>query len=265
LSGDSASSVGRQRSIDAEEIYRQHRPIISQIALSVCRRHGLGEHDAEDFASDVLVKLFDNDYAVIRKFRAKSSFATYLTVVIYKTFLDHRRRLWGKWAPSAQAKRLGHVGVLLERLIYRDRRSFDAACEILAQTHSVRIDRPTLREMFAKLPRRSPPRQIDGADEIPHVPSSDEADTHLISHERGQRIGEAMLALHAALRALPDEDQAIIRLLYFERMSIADIARGLHLEQKRLYPRIQRLLATLRKSLAHRHISPDVLGELDLS
>src|SRR5262252_11050543 len=119
-SSDSASSYRRQPRVDAEEIYKRHLPIIGQIALSVCRRHGVGDHDAEDFASDVLVKLLDNDYAVIRKFQNRSSFATYLTVVNNKTFLDHRRRLWGKWTPSAQAKRFGTVGMLLERLISRD-------------------------------------------------------------------------------------------------------------------------------------------------
>jgi RNA polymerase sigma factor for flagellar operon FliA len=250
--------------MDAEEIYKQHLPIIGQIALSVCRRHGVGDHDAEDFASDVLVKLCDNDYAVIRKFQNKSSFATYLTVVINKTFLDHRRHLWGKWTPSAQARRLGTVGMLLEKLISRDGHSFEAASEILAQKHAITIDRRTLREMYGTLPRRTL-RRLEGDDEISSVPSPDEADAKVIAAERDQRMADAIEALHAALRALPDEDRAIIRLLYFERMSIADIARSLRLEQKRLYPRIQRLLASLRKTLADRHISADVLGDLDPS
>ena len=262
---DSQSSDRDQPSMDAEEIYGRHVPLIRRIALSVCRRHGVGDHDAEDFTSDVLLKLCANDYAIIRKFEGKSSFATYLTVVINKTFLDHRRRVWGKWTPSTQARRFGAIGVQLERLIYRDRHSFDAACDILIQKHSSTIDRQTLREMFATLPRRSPPRQIHGDDEILYVASDDEADTGVIAQERDQRIADAMLALHAALSALPDEDQVIIRLFYFERMSIADVARSLHLEQKRLYPRLQRLLVRLRRSLADRHVSPDVVGDLDPS
>src|SRR5215831_17005220 len=164
-SSDSASSYRRQPRVDAEEIYKRHLPIIGQIALSVCRRHGVGDHDAEDFTSDVLLKLCDDNYAVIRKFQNKSSVATYLTVVINKTFLDHRRRLWGKWTPSAQAKRFGAVGVQLEKLIYREKHSFDAACDVLIQKHSLTIDRQMLREMFAKLPRRSPPCQISGDNE----------------------------------------------------------------------------------------------------
>src|SRR5215831_20170070 len=84
-SGDSDSSHRHQPSMDAEEIYRRHLRLIRQIALSVCLRHRVGDHDAEDFASDVLLKLCANDYAVIRQFQNKSRFATYLTVVINKT------------------------------------------------------------------------------------------------------------------------------------------------------------------------------------
>ena len=123
--------------MDAEEFYRQHLTVIGQIALSVCRRNGVDDHDAEDFASDIRLKLCDDDYAVIRKFQGKSSFTTYLTVVINKAFLDHRRPIWGKWTPSSQAKRLGVVGMLLEKLVYRDGCSFDAACRILEQKHGV--------------------------------------------------------------------------------------------------------------------------------
>src|SRR5215813_11390288 len=174
---DSESPYRRQPNEDAEEIFKRHLPIIGQIALSVCRRHGVGDHDAEDFTSDVLLKLCDDNYAVIRKFQNRSSFATYLTVVINKTFLDHRRRLWGKWTPSAQAKRFGTIGVQLEKLVYRDRHSFDAACEMLAQKYSVTRALQTLREMFAELPRRSPPRQMEGGYEIKRVRAVDESDT----------------------------------------------------------------------------------------
>ena len=104
--------------MDAEEFYRQHLTVIGQIALSVCRRNGVDDHDAEDFASDIRLKLCDDDYAVIRKFQGKSSFTTYLTVVINKAFLDHRRQIWGKWTPSSQAKKFGVVGILLEQLVY---------------------------------------------------------------------------------------------------------------------------------------------------
>jgi RNA polymerase sigma factor for flagellar operon FliA len=250
--------------MDAEEFYRQHLTVIGQIALSVCRRNGVDDHDAEDFASDVRLKLCGDDYAVIRKFQEKSSFTTYLTMVINRAFLDHRRHIWGKWTPSSQAKRLGDVAVLLERLVYRDSYSFEAACQILEQKGERAVDRGQLRTMLAQLPRRSPRRFVSD-DGLSSVPSDDGADTKLLSRERDEQLATAEEALRRALRELPDEDRAIIRLLYNEGLSVADIARGLQIEQKRLYPRIKQLLGSLRKTLQSQGISADFLQSLDSS
>ena len=250
--------------MDAEEFYRQHLTVIGQIALSVCRRNGVDDHDAEDFASDIRLKLCDDDYAVIRKFQGKSSFTTYLTVVINKAFLDHRRRIWGKWTPSSQAKRLGVAGILLEQLVYRDGCSFDAACRILEQKLGAATDPRRLRTMLAKLPRRSP-RRFEGDDGLSAVPSPDGADSQLLTAERDEQVAMAEKALKKALGNLPDEDRAVIRMLYYEGMSIADTARGLQIEQKRLYPRIKLLLSSLRKTLKSERISADILEDLDSS
>jgi len=250
--------------MDAEELFRQHLTVIGQIAESICRRNGVNGHDAEDFASDVRLKLCEDDYAVIRKFQGKSSFTTYLTVVINKRFLDHRRRIWGKWSPSSQARRLGNVAVLLETLIYRDGGSFDAACLILVQKHGLAIDRRQLRTMLAQLPRRSQ-RRFEGEDGLDMLPSADGADAHVLAGERDDQLVTAENALRQALQRLPDEDRAVIRMLYYEGLSVADIARGLGVEQKRLYPRIKQLLASLRKTLKSQGISPDFLEDLDSS
>jgi RNA polymerase sigma factor (sigma-70 family) len=248
--------------MDAAELYRQHLTTIDQIARSVCRRNGVNDHDAEDFASDVRLKLCDDDFSVVRKFQGKSSFTTYLTVVINKSFLDHRRSIWGKWTPSSQAKRLGPTAILLETLVYRDGCSFDAACRILEQKHGRSVDNRELRAVLAQLPRRSP-RRFEGADGLNTLPSGDGADHQLLIGERDGQIAIAEASLRRALQSLSDEDRAIVRMLYDEGLSIADIARGLHLEQKRLYPRIRQLLTSLRQTLESQGISSDFLQELD--
>ena len=250
--------------MDAEEFFRQHLTVIGQIAQSVCRRNGVSDDDAEDFASDIRLKLCDDDYSVIRKFQGKSSFTTYLTVVINKSFLDYRRRVWGKWTPSSQAKRLGAAAILLETLVYRDGRSFDEACQILEQNRGLAVDRRQLRTMLAQLPRRSP-RRFEGEDGLEKVSSGDGADASMLINERDNQLAAAEEALRQALRALPDEDRAIVRMLYYEGLSVADIARGLHLEQKRLYPHIKQLLASLRGTLERQGISADILENLDSS
>jgi DNA-directed RNA polymerase specialized sigma24 family protein len=52
-------------------------------------------------------------------------------------------------------------------------------------------------------------------------------------------------------------------MLSYEGLSVADIARGLGIEQKRLYPRIKQLLAALRRTLISQGISADFLEDLD--
>lgn len=49
------------------------------------RSHPLRPDDAEDIAAEVLLQIVANDYAVLRKFKANSSLATYLTVIARRT------------------------------------------------------------------------------------------------------------------------------------------------------------------------------------
>ncbi len=55
--------------------------------------------------------------------------------VVQRLFLDHRNRQWGKWRPSAEAKRRGPLAILLERLVVRDGWTFEQAVETLRTNH----------------------------------------------------------------------------------------------------------------------------------
>lgn len=46
-----------------------------------CRSILLSASDREDLAAEVMLTVIDDDYAVLRRFRGKSSLATYLTVI----------------------------------------------------------------------------------------------------------------------------------------------------------------------------------------
>ncbi len=46
-----------------------------------CRSVLLSTNDREDLAAEVMLTIIENDYAVLRQFRGKSSLATYLTVI----------------------------------------------------------------------------------------------------------------------------------------------------------------------------------------
>jgi RNA polymerase sigma-70 factor (ECF subfamily) len=61
-----------------------------------CRSTNLSAADREDLAADVFLAIVDNDMAVLRHFRGKSSLATYLTVVARRVVV--RKLVEGKSA-----------------------------------------------------------------------------------------------------------------------------------------------------------------------
>jgi RNA polymerase sigma factor for flagellar operon FliA len=73
--------------------------------------------------------------------------------------------------------------------------------------------------------------------------------------------------LSAALESLPGEDKAILRMRFWESMTVADIARALCIAQKPLYRRIERALAEVRQYLeasgVPRERARELLGELE--
>ena len=242
--------------IDPRQWYVEQLDVINRIASSVCRRNGVQGADAEDFVSDVRLKLLQDDYAVLRKYRGASSQTTFLTVVISNLFRDHRIKHWGKWRPSAEAKRHGEAAVRLEAAIYRDGQSFEQACGFLAQDSRLKVDRTELRRLLASLPYRSPKRVENGAS-VDDVVSSDSADGRVLDHERESRLQAAKAALGRAVARLAAEDALIVRLHFFEGFSIADVAREVGIPQKPLYVRMKRLLESLHKDLGSQGIGPD--------
>ena len=248
--------------MDPRTLYVAHLDAINRIAESLCRRNGVHGADAEDFASEVRLKLLQDDYAVLRKFRGTSSTTTFLTVVISNMFRDHRIKQWGKWRPSAEAKRRGEAAVLLETAVYRDGRTFAEACTAIEEHGRLRVTRDELRKMLADLPRRSPRRVIDD-DVTGDIPAADRADGTVLDEERAAHVHAATAAIHRAVARLDAEDALIVRMRFFEGFTLAEVARAIGVEQKPLYPRLRRILDTLGRDLAAEGIRADTLEWLN--
>lgn len=248
--------------MDPEQLYLRHLEVIDRIAESLCRRNGLHGHDAEDFVADVRLKLLENDYAVIRKHRGDSSMTTFLTVVISNLFRDHRIKRWGRWRPSAEARRLGELAIRLETAVYRDGCSFDEASALIEQSSGKPVDRAELRRIMAQLPQRSP-RRVESDEGLQEVPAPGHLNGDMLDVETRQDLEVVEAALNKAVQELDAEDQLIIKLHYYEGMTMAEIARGLHLPQKPLYGRLRRLLSTLSDALTEQGISPAYLDSFN--
>lgn len=239
----------------AETTFLANLELLERIIASLCRRHALVGDEADDFGSWVKARLIENDYAIIRKFQERSSFATYLTVVVTNLFRDYRTREWGRWRPSAMAKRLGGLAVRLEALLYRNGHSLPQAIEVLRSAGLATVSDRELTELAAKLPVRARPGlAADAPGEAPP------ADGELWLSEQTSDRDAARAALERALGELPAEDQLILRLRYWEGFTVAEVARALQLEQKPLYRRIDRNLERLRGILEAAGVDRDCVA-----
>src|SRR4051812_47929103 len=139
-----------------EQTFLENLKLIKAVIAQSRRRSNFSSQEAEDFEGQVLCKLIDDDYAVIRKFRGDkgATLQTYLTMVIKRALLDYKDHIWGKYRASAEAKQLGPVAVRLEMLTVRDRYSFEEACEILRTNEGVEMSMAELADLWDKLPHR---------------------------------------------------------------------------------------------------------------
>jgi RNA polymerase sigma factor (sigma-70 family) len=231
-----------------EKIFLDNLPLIQAIIGHSCRR-ALRTQDAEDFEGHVMLKLIEDDYAVIRKFRGDrgASLKTFLTITIKHMFLDYKDHLWGKYHASAKAKELGDVAIRLEMLIVREGYSFEEACEILRTNEGVEMSLAELADLRAKLPYRVPPDK-GGEGTLPFLPDHGPGpDQPVLEQEREAFRRRVNMGLKRALDTLSPADHLFVKL--WVKFSIAEIARSQKLEQKPLYRRMQKILKTLRKAL----------------
>jgi RNA polymerase sigma factor (sigma-70 family) len=239
-----------------EATFLAELPTIERAIRFTCWRASLIGADIEDFGSWVKLKLIENDYATLRKFERRCSFAAYIGIVVQRLLLDYRVHLWGKWHASAEAKRLGDVAVAIESHLVRDGLSIADALPALRR-HWPDLTEQYVYEIAARLPSRhlrARAVELDLADDV--VSPSGIQETAL-ERDRTDLAARIAAIVHEALDAYDEDDRLLLRLRFQSDISIADIARMLAVEQKPLYRRLQRLLADLRARLRRQNIDAD--------
>lgn len=237
-------------------------PIVERILGALARRHGLAGDDAEEFGAWVKMRLVENDYAILAKFRGESSLPTYLAVVIATLYREYRVAEWGRWRPSAAARREGPLAVRLETLTQRDGLTLGQAAELLRTARETTLSDRELGALAMRFPRRSPLRPVQVGDAAADAASAARSDDVLESDAAASELEAARHALDAALGELPDEDRLVVRLHYMEAMSVADIARALAIPQKPLYKRLERTLLRLRRELERSGVTREYVQAL---
>jgi len=245
----------------AEQFFLDHLETIEGITRYVCARASLRDADAEDFASFVNLRLVENDYGIVRNFEGRSSAATFLAVVIQRLLFDYRIRQWGRWHPSAEAKRLGAAAVTLERAVYRDGRTPQdalSACQKIDPT----MTRERADDLLGRLPRRAlRPKPVSLGDMESELCAPEELSADRLLN-RIAVARDVSVIVREVLRSMPEHDALLIRLRFGAGMTVADVARTLNCPQFPLYRRLSHTLRELRRRLDGRGIQQGDVEEI---
>jgi RNA polymerase sigma factor for flagellar operon FliA len=249
--------------MDPKSTYLEQLTTIERIAAFVARRAHLSPDDTEEFVQVVRVRLFLNDYAIIRKFEGRSTFSTYLTTVIRHLFHEWRVERWGKWRPSAEARRLGDRAITFERLLTRDNFSLAEAVRIMTTRAGAEVTVAELEAIWIRLPVRNPPPVEVSGNVSPDVASVEpDAEERLAARDRVRTLRRTAKVMDEVLATFGAEDRLILQLRFWEARKVPEIARIVATDQKKLYKRFDKLLAALRRALEAAGVSRADVDEL---
>jgi len=247
----------------AERTYLENLRTIERIAAFVAHRNHLNPDDAGEFTQEVRVRLIDDDYAIIRKFESRSSFSTYLTTVILRLFQQWRTEMWGKWRPSAEARRLGDKAMTLERLLTRDGFTFEEAVNVLTTPAASPYTRAELESIYLRLPLRTPRPVLVSDESAPEIIANGaESDDRVEMHDRERAARNVAAAVDRLLETMEPEDRLILQLRFWQALKVPEIAQRLRMEQKKIYKRLDRLFVAMRRALEEAGVAKSDIGTL---
>jgi RNA polymerase sigma factor (sigma-70 family) len=237
--------------LTSEKLFLEHLGWIDRVATMACSKAGMWGAEAEDFAGWIRVKLMEDEYAAIQKFRGEATPKTFLATVVSRQLQEYRRQRGGRWRRSAAAERLGPPAGDLETLVYREGYTLEQAGHKLRTAGRTTLSDTELARLLDKLPRRAPlrPVQVQGDAALSTAEGDQRADERIAAEEAEAQRERLMAALGRAMERLGPEDRMIVRMHFADGLTLAAVARALNLEQKPLYRRIEKLRAVLRESL----------------
>jgi RNA polymerase sigma factor (sigma-70 family) len=229
-------------------LLEDHLDLIQRKLRRLSRHSGLPDCEAEDFRSWALLKLIDDDYRILVKWEGRSSFSAFLTVVFTNLLRDYRTHLWGKWRPCAASRRRGREVVLLEQLLVRDGLSIEEAVERLRTRHGVSFPPAEVARLAAAFPRREERRQVSES-ELLQIPVDGQVESRIEERERACIAGSLCDLLAQLFPSLPAEDRLILKLYYFDDLSMAAISPIVGRPARELFQVRDRCLKKIRRSL----------------
>jgi hypothetical protein len=229
-----------------EQLIVQQRSHIDQVIRDLARRHHLAPAEMHEFAAVVMRSLERNDFELLRAFDGRSTWETYLTLVVTREFFLFQGDLWGQWRPTATARRLGPAAVLLEELVLRDHVSLTEAIELMRSVHRVDMPRYRIAEMAQQL-------RIDVGfgERVPTFPTEEDDEGYSNPHVQG--------VVREALALLSPDDRLIVELRFRDGQPLTRIARVMRMDARPLQRRLDQVKSVVADSLLGEGVPrPDV-------
>jgi RNA polymerase sigma factor (sigma-70 family) len=214
--------------------------------------------DAEDFEQIVYLAFLER--GLLDKLENANRPKAFLHVVVANLFRDFRIQRWGKWRPSARASQLGDVAVTLERLVHQRDLTPAQAVEAVATQQGTAGSRSELEALVSQLPPRLARREVS-AEALDRLPEPASADRLVVDAERRGQRRAILDALDAALCALTPEDRSLLRLRFWEGVSVARLSTVTGTAQRSLYSHFDRLRVQLRRSMVAAGIAESDVGQ----
>lgn len=245
--------------VASHNLYSENQDAIEAVLAFIRRRHRLSADDGDEFSAWARLRLLEDDCAVLARFQGLSNFKTFIVSVIGHLFQDWRNQQWGKWRPTAEARRLGPVAIELERLILRDRIEFEQAAQLLV-SRGIAESIAHCDALWPRLKRHAGREfvNVDAVTNLAVAPAPDPID----EDERRQLAIRVLAVMQRALAQLPPADNVMFRLRYWDKVTVARIAAMQGTEQKPLYRRFEQILNQLRKSMLAEGVTEVEIREL---
>ena len=252
--------------VEAKSFFESNLSITDEVIKKYCTRHHIVGDEADECNSYVYEKIIDNDYQRIREFKGKSSYKTYITVVISRILID-RMRSSGRWRPSQKALRIGKEAVILEELVFKKKYSFEQAYNALTTNHNISIERERAYKIITLLQRKhrksTAPRDVELTDDVSDkkVTLPDEA---AINKEISKIKDQLDYIVREIRNLLSNEERLLLKMCFEDSIKISEIARVLKKDRGYIDKKLKAILIKFKDEILSRNISIDDINAFNV-
>ena len=123
--------------------------------------------------------------------------------------------------------------------------------------------REEIEGLYLRLPvRHGRPVLVSDDSAATTIAADTSADERLKRDEGERALRTAVAALDQVIESMEDQDRLILKMRFWQALKVTDIAHRLHLDQKKVYKRLEQLLKTLRNKLEAMGVSGGEVSSL---